>query len=219
MSNHIVLLGDSIFDNKSYVDDGESVDEHLTRFVGRSTKVTLLAVDGATTEDVAPQFKDVPSDVSHVFLSCGGNDALGARSILDGLVSLELLSEDLRSAVVGSRDDLLQLLSVLQQEFRNRYRQVLAGIQQFRCPAFVCTVYNKIPGLEPKYVTALSLFNDVITEEATRAGVSLIDLRLICDDPTDYAPVSPIEPSDSGGRKIARTIARVVSGGSLTVYR
>jgi hypothetical protein len=41
----------------------------------------------------------------------------------------------------------------------------------------------------------------------------VIDLRLICDERADYSAVSPIEPSAAGGGKIARAIARAVTGG------
>jgi hypothetical protein len=38
----------------------------------------------------------------------------------------------------------------------------------------------------------------------------LLDLRLICTEAADYAPVSPIEPSSRGGQKIAAAIAALV---------
>jgi predicted S18 family serine protease len=34
----------------------------------------------------------------------------------------------------------------------------------------------------------------------------------VCDDPGDYSPLSPIEPSAQGGAKIAALVARVVTG-------
>jgi hypothetical protein len=55
------------------------------------------------------------------------------------------------------------------------------------------------------------LFNDVILREAFAAGLPVIDLRLICHEATDYAASSPIEPSVTGGAKIARAIAEVVT--------
>ena len=58
-------------------------------------------------------------------------------------------------------------------------------------------------------MTALSVFNDVIVREVVAAGVPLLDLRLICDEDSDYA--NPIEPSAQGGEKIAAVIARLVS--------
>ena len=54
------------------------------------------------------------------------------------------------------------------------------------------------------------MFNEVILREAFRAAVPVVDLRLICTEVSDYAICSPIEPSVSGGGKIARSITRAV---------
>ena len=66
-------------------------------------------------------------------------------------------------------------------------------------------------GLDRVEVTGLCLFNDVILREAFRAGLPVIDLRLVCTDAADYARSSPIEPSVVGGGKIARAIGRLVT--------
>jgi hypothetical protein len=58
-------------------------------------------------------------------------------------------------------------------------------------------------------VAALATFNDVIIKQAFLAGVPLIDLRLVCSEDSDYA--NEIEPSESGGEKIARTILKAVN--------
>jgi hypothetical protein len=54
----------------------------------------------------------------------------------------------------------------------------------------------------------LTVFNDVILRVAIERRLPVLDLRLICNEPADYA--NPIEPSGRGGEKIARAIARVV---------
>lgn len=54
-------------------------------------------------------------------------------------------------------------------------------------------------------------FNDAILRSAIEAGIPVIDLRLICTAPSDYSPLSPIEPSHIGGSKIAAAIVRVVT--------
>jgi hypothetical protein len=64
---------------------------------------------------------------------------------------------------------------------------------------------------------ALSAFNDAITRAAFKAGVPLIDLRLLFDDPADYA--NPIEPSAKGGAKLARVIAELVTGHDFSAKR
>jgi hypothetical protein len=76
---HIVLVGDSIFDNAAYVEEGAAVDLLLASKT-KGAKVTLLAVDGHVTTDVPAQLSAFPDDATHVFVSCGGNDALRALS-------------------------------------------------------------------------------------------------------------------------------------------
>jgi hypothetical protein len=49
------------------------------------------------------------------------------------------------------------------------------------------------------------VFNDCITRAAFARDLSVIDLRLLCDQDEDYA--NPIEPSVRGGEKIAAAIA------------
>jgi hypothetical protein len=76
----------------------------------------------------------------------------------------------------------------------------------------VCTVYDAVPGLGAQELMALAAFNEVILREAFRAGIPVIDLRLVCDKPADYSHISPIEPSDIGGSKISHRIADIATG-------
>ncbi len=80
---HIVLVGDSIFDNASYVSAGESVTDQLTQLMDGESRITLLAVDGDITTDVPKQLEGFPVDATHVFVSCGGNDALRVANVLN----------------------------------------------------------------------------------------------------------------------------------------
>src|SRR5262245_11813926 len=79
---HVVLLGDSIFDNASYVPDRPPVIEQLRQSLPVSWQATLLAVDGHITSDVEAQFEGLPPDATHLVVSAGGNDALGESAIL-----------------------------------------------------------------------------------------------------------------------------------------
>src|SRR5687767_4573555 len=80
--NHVVLLGDSIFDNAVYVPGGPSVIEQLGTSLGRDWQATLLAVDGHVAADVAGQLAGLPTDATHLVISAGGNDALGHSGLL-----------------------------------------------------------------------------------------------------------------------------------------
>ena len=80
---HIVLLGDSIFDNQSYTRGEPDVVTHLRSMLPVPWRATLHAIDGATTANVSRQFCGIPDDSSHCVLSVGGNDALMNIDLLD----------------------------------------------------------------------------------------------------------------------------------------
>jgi len=193
MTRHIALLGDSIFDNSAYVQGGLSVIEHLWKLSSQGGQATLLARDGDITEDVAEQLTRLPHDATHLALSVGGNDALGA---------IPLMSMPAQSVMHA-----LSQLTVVQRAFHQSYRKLASQLQALGKPLAVCTVYESVPGLTEELRTALSLFNDVITREALAVGATVIDLRQICIEPADYSIQSPIEPSERGGMKIAAAIA------------
>ena len=64
MHGHIVLLGDSIFDNAVYVPGGPSVIEHVRRVLPIGWKATLLAIDGARMSSVERQLQRLPADAT-----------------------------------------------------------------------------------------------------------------------------------------------------------
>jgi hypothetical protein len=80
--SHVVLLGDSIFDNALYVPDRPPVIEQVRRGLPTGWKATLLAVDGHTVEHISTQLPRIPTDATHLVLSIGGNNALMAGEFL-----------------------------------------------------------------------------------------------------------------------------------------
>ncbi|MBD2099730.1 SGNH/GDSL hydrolase family protein [Leptolyngbya sp. FACHB-261] len=198
---HIILLGDSIFDNSSYVSGGPAVIEQVQSCLPDAHQATLLAVDGNVTQDVHQQLKRVPANASHLFISVGGNDALRYAYSLHGAASTSV--------------EVFERLAAMKTEFQRNYQQMLKAVLALRKSTTVCTIYDQCPLLDPVMrllqFTALSMFNDCITREAIQAALPVIDLRIICNEASDYAAVSPIEPSVSGGQKIAQAIATIVT--------
>ena len=195
---HIVLLGDSIFDNKAYVRGGLDVTNHLRQQMSDESKATLLAVDGSIVENVQRQTLDLPADATHLVISVGGNDAL--------------LNADVLQMKVSSGAEVFDRLADLASEFEQHYQEMLQAVLKLNKPTTVCTIYY--PRMPEEFaqkisVAALATFNDVIIKQAFLANVPLIDLRLVCTEATDYA--NDIEPSEVGGSKIAETILRVVN--------
>jgi hypothetical protein len=203
--SHVVLLGDSIFDNAIYVPDRPPVIEQVRRGLPTGWKATLIAVDGHTVDDIAIQLPRIPADATHLVMSIGGNNALMASG---------LLGEP--AATVG---DALTTLAEAIGEFRDAYIRMLATVRELGLPVSVCTIYDAIPSLEAAERAALTGFNDAITRAAFTAGIPLIDLRVICTHPDDYSPLSPIEPSVVGGAKIADVICRLLTSQDFTTGR
>ena len=193
---HLVLLGDSIFDNGAYTGREPDVTGHLKRLLPSPWQVTLLAVDGATTHRILQQVSRIPEDATHLALAVGGNDALA--------------NFDLLSSRVSSTADALDLFRTRVDAFASSYTEALAAVVAMRRPTAVCTIYNGAlpdPAEARRARMALTMFNDVIIRAALEQGCHLLELRHVCREQTDYA--NPIEPSGQGGGKIARSLARL----------
>ena len=200
---HVVLLGDSIFDNAAYVRGGPDVVRQLSGKLPADWDATLLAIDGAVTREVRSQLAGLPKDSTHLVVSAGGNDALGASFMLGHSV-----------ATVA---EALSLLETAQSRFARDYSEMATAVLGAGLPAAFCTIYDTPPSSPDHRIvrTALALFNDVITRVAFANKAGLIDLRLICDSDEDYA--NPIEPSVRGGDKIASAVADWASAGTSLV--
>jgi lysophospholipase L1-like esterase len=195
---HVVLLGDSIFDNAAYVAGGPNVIQQLRERLPQGWDATLNAVDGAVTGGVERQLQRLPVDVSHLVVSVGGNDALGHAGLLE---------QGARSVA-----EVLDRISDVREQFEQDYRTMLDAVLSRSLPTSVCTIYDaRFPDPQRRRLaaTALTIFNDVITREAFAHGLPLIDLRLLCNEEADFA--NPIEPSVQGGAKIAAAIAALVA--------
>ena len=57
MSRHVVLLGDSIFDNAAYVGGEPDVVHHLRSVLPAGWQASLLALDGSVTSDLSSQVR------------------------------------------------------------------------------------------------------------------------------------------------------------------
>lgn len=197
---HVVLLGDSIFDNKSYVGaGGADVVTHLRNVLPGEWKATLGAIDGSVVDGVARQLSVVPADGTHLVISVGGNDAL--------------MNADLLEMRASSAAEVFAELAERSGAFERPYAEMLEKVLSKNLPTVLCTIYYpNFPDarMQKLAVAALAVFNDAIIRQAILNGLPLLDLRLICNEASDYA--NPIEPSDTGGKKIAAKISELLAG-------
>ena len=197
----VVLLGDSVFDNGAYVQGGPDVASQLRRRLPAAWKVTLLAVDAGSLEDIPRQLAQIPEDATHLVLSIGGNDALRHAELLEASIGVDVLARVADAAAA----------------FAPRYEETLASVRRRRLPLLACTIYEGNLGgsLQKRAIGAVAVFNDRILRAARRQEVPVLELRDIFTDREDYA--NPIEPSGRGGEKLAGAVAEWLtasSGGS-----
>ncbi len=141
---------------------------------------------------------DIPPDASHLALSVGGNDVLD---------QIRILYEPVQSVGEG-----LRVMLESRTQFAEKYGRLLDAIRQRGLPTVVCTIYNPCSddaAFQRAAVAALCLFNDAIVDKARSHRLPVIDLRVVCSEISDYA--NEIEPSATGGAKIADAICRVVT--------
>ena len=201
MTRNLILLGDSVFDNGVYVDPGQAdVTTHLTcKLQPSDWTLDMRAVDGAVVSDVEHQLIKPVSLPGMFVLSVGGNDALGHMDMVANTI------------VDKSVTEVLIAFNQIREEFRARYAVLLDRILEHGQPLAVCTIYNpkfSEPDIQILAETGLSFFNDVITEEALRRGLTIIDLRDVCSHSLAFA--NPIEPSEVGGDLIANAIVELL---------
>ena len=202
--SHVVLVGDSIFDNAAYTEGGPDVVSQVRGLLPPGWEATLLAVDGAITDGVAGQLRRLPEQATHLVLSVGGNNALKHLGILETPVS--------------SMTKAVEALAGIASDFERRYRLAVAACLTAARPLAVCTIYNGCfddQSFQRVASTTLMVFNDAIIRVAIEHALPVIDLRSVCDTREDYA--NPIEPSSVGGEKIARVIVGLVCETRATV--
>jgi hypothetical protein len=196
---HVVLAGDSIFDNGVYIAPGEPpVIAQVEVLLPPGSRATLLAVDGAVATDVPAQVMRTPKDATHIVVSVGGNDALG---------HLSMLTESARSVA-----EVFGRIAAIGERFEADYGRMLDAVLRRGLPTALCAIYYprfEDPGMQRLAVAGLATFNDCILRAAIAHGLPVLDLRRICDELADYA--NPIEPSAAGGAKIARAIQTLVA--------
>ena len=207
---HVVLLGDSVFDNTRYVEKtlhspgGPDVLDHIGSLLPEGWSATSCAYDGGTTHSLAYHLKDIPDGANHLVVSVGGNDALGASRLLD--VNITQPPKKSKPQKIMFFQIAMRLLQKEVARFAENYQKALDEVLDYGLPVTVCTIYNPDygDGVSDVVAMALSAYNDVILRYALAHGLDVFELRDVVNVPSDFT--ASIEPSVTGGWKIAAAI-------------
>jgi hypothetical protein len=190
-SRAIVLLGDSILKNNSYVPDGKAVDNILEeRSLKNDKNIELysLAENNSKIVDVYSQINKIPLDINNksttIFLSSGGND------ILSFYVDQQ-----------GDPTDTEFLNTMLAD-----YKKLIKSIQTRMdlCQIVLLDVYYPTSNQFAQYKPILEQWNSLIATYARENSLGLLQISQIVTSNDDFT--LGIEPSEKGGEKIAQSI-------------
>jgi lysophospholipase L1-like esterase len=178
----IILLGDSVFNNNSYVEKGKAVNELLQKTADETTTIVCLARNDSTINNVYQQLEQVTIDLNDklttVFLSVGGNDIMNLQE-----QNLDTTFEKYKT-----------LIKAITTKLPN-VKLVLLNIY------YPATTSN-YDSLIDKWNTNLDL-----EYESNNKNIYILDLANLLKDPSDF--VFDIEPSITGGEKIATKIVSI----------
>jgi hypothetical protein len=175
----IILVGDSILKNNSYVLEEKSVEKLLS--TKTDAHIYCFAVNDSIIKDANEQVNILPQHLNEpstcIFLSIGGND------ILKGI--------DPVSSIFKQYMDLVDLM----KERMDKTKIVLINL------------YYPTDEKYEKYYSSIKRWNELVDAYAKDNHLKVLDASTILFKEEDFT--SEIEPSIIGGEKLANEISRI----------
>lgn len=223
MNKHLLILGDSVFDNTLYLNPDELDGQAWLKKALPNYHQTFLAVDGATTHHVIKHqikyIKDAVKangEITDLIISIGGNNLLGETALL-GVKTPTVM-------------DGLSLFRSRQATFAREYKEMWEAIDQttdeLECSPnyYVLGIYyacfkakqdnpTRMFPTDKKFQKASRLAVDCFNMEIMKsAGHAYIDLNsLFGEGKSEDCYANPIEPSSYGSELIANKLQYLIS--------
>jgi hypothetical protein len=181
---HLVLLGDALENLDLGMDPAEDI---LVPRPRNPWKLTVLEPPKVLERGWA---RAIPLDATHIGICVDGGWAIEASGLLRGRAQ----------SVSGA----LETLAAAADKFEEIFTSLVAAALESGLPTVVCTLVpsrHQDPLHQRVAATALAIFNDRILRQAVAASLSVVDLRIVCDEESDYATETLL--SRTGVRKVA----------------
>ena len=180
--DYLILMGDSIFKNDVYVNEGNSVGENLQSVHGN---VIVLAEDNAIIDDIEKQTSLIPNNAkkqnTKIVVSVGGNDLLNKYNFND-----------------------VNNLSHVDTIF-NQYTSSINNLKnKFDCEIILCNIYYPRSESVVRYYDIIDLWNSKIKNYAKVNNLKVIKLDENVDKEEYFT--NEIEPSGKGSKIISDVI-------------
>jgi len=178
----IILVGDSIFQNENYVEEGESVENIL------GNKAVVLAKDDAKISDVYQQLNEILEEENtpsnYVFVSVGGND-------------LDYIYKDLekKTKIETIFDNYIELIEKLDKTKKTQ--------------TVLSTIYYPTSDEYKPYLSIIKKWNKLVIDFAKQKNIEVFPLHKYVNKPEHF--VHDIEPSSKGATIIANKILEYIN--------
>ena len=183
---NIILIGDSIFKNNSYVMPGNSLEDILNN---KNNKPINLAIDNSTISDVYNQLESLPNNYNNsnsiLFISIGGNDILNHYEYTD------------------KRDD--TKLNKIFDEYQNLIHML--G-EKLKTKIILTNIYHPFSNNYKDYYPLIDKWNILLEKYANKNNLTVMDIDSGIKDPKNLT--DDIEPSKSGANIIANKILKFI---------
>ncbi len=169
---HVVLLGDALLE--AYISIDKTPGKFEEALVPGTRNQWKISVVSAAEVERAGTARVLPSDATHAIIFIEGNHAIEQSGLLHSRADAHAQT--------------LEQLSLAADEFERTLARLIHVAQAARLVIMVCTMFQpnyKDPARQRTACAALAVFNDRVIKRAAEARVSLIDLRLICNEPED----------------------------------
>lgn len=182
-NKNVILIGDSMLQNKYYVKNGKSITDILEKSVPHYN-IFNYAVDGITISGTYQQIKEIPIEFNNsntsIFLSAGGNDIIDRAQSGSTSENINQIFDDyckmVQSLKTKMNDSKIILLTLYYPDSKD---------------------YHLYYGMIKDWNKKLDVF-------AKDQGFKTLKTNNLLSRPTDFT--SNIEPSETGGEKIAKSI-------------
>lgn len=182
-NKNIILIGDSMLQNKSYVTNGKSITDILEKSTPHNS-IFNYAVDGTTISGAYQQIKEIPIEFNNsntsIFLSAGGNDIIDRAQ-----------SGSTNENIDSIFDDYSKMVQSLKTKMNETKITLL-------------TLYYPDSKDYHLYYGMIKDWNKKLDAFAKDQDFGILKTNNLLGLPTDFT--SNIEPSETGGEKIAKSI-------------
>jgi hypothetical protein len=202
----IILLGDSILKNNIYVEDGQSVEDYLSK----KTEATIhcFAKDDSVIINVYTQLYKLHANATNSNTNATNSNTNATNSNTNATNTNTNATKTCIFLSIGG-NDILRGEETISRIFK-QYIELVEKIQEDmpKTKIVLINLYYPTDEKYQKYYSSIQKWNELLEAYATdQQHIDVLDASIILTTSSDFT--YDIEPSEIGGNKLANKIASI----------